>query len=104
MQSIENLSPEDPVASELAAIKQRVDQIYSILPTPTRSGSGYQTADIISLMNLVESLTKEGFVSERDLENLITDTTSERFDEWVRRVINKLSPRRPEEDYDDIPF
>ena len=37
VQNIESMTPENPIAAKLAALKQRVDQIYSTVVTPRRS-------------------------------------------------------------------
>lgn len=66
------MSPEDPVASELSALKQRVDQIYSSVATQNR-GSGYNATDLIKLMALVEEYVVEGVITESPLNNLVTE-------------------------------
>jgi hypothetical protein len=104
VQNIESLSPEDPVASELAAIKQRVDAIYSSVSTSNRGSSGYHASDVTNLMALVERLIEDGTASRQDLSGLINEHTSTRFDDWVRRMRNLAQGPAAEDEFDDIPF
>ncbi len=111
VQNIESMTPQDPIASELAAVRRRVDQIFHILPRIASqqrvASEGYKIADIKALMELTESLINQGFVSSNELESLVTDTTSPTFDEWANSKTKSLadeSSNTSEVDWDDIPF
>ena len=51
VQDIESMTPDNPIASELAALKQRVDQIYSTVVAPRRSENTFKQADLSVLMS-----------------------------------------------------
>lgn len=104
VQNIESMTPENPVASELAALKQRVDQIYLTIVTPRRNDNSYKQTDLTVLMNLVESLTSRAQLTSPELTALVTDSTSTRFDGWVNGLEEKYSDKIAEADIDDIPF
>jgi hypothetical protein len=102
VQNIERLAPENPVASELAAIKQRVDEIHSTVTSPRRS-SGYSPADLTNLMSLVEDLIEnEASVTFSDLQSLTNEATSPRFEDWVRKMGGKALGIP--DDNEDLPF
>lgn len=113
VQSIERLTPENPMASELATLNRRVDQIHEILSSPpsrSSGGSRYRLSDVDQFMKYVNFLATEEFefVTKEGLEGLVTDTTSPAFDAWVRKMIKDHFPDRqetPEEEgLDDLPF
>lgn len=109
VQNIESLTPKDPIASELANVRRRVDQIYGLLPRIAAqqrvTSEGYKLADLKALMELTESLIGQGVVTTGDLEPLVTDITSPTFDEWID---NKVQAMRDDdsdgENFDEIPF
>lgn len=107
VQNIENMTPEDPVASELQAIKQRVDQIYSSMSAstgPSKSNSQYRQADVTSLLKFVESFVASKNVTTEQLKSLITEKTSETFDTWVEGIQETYSEQIDAADLDDLPF
>lgn len=107
VQNIESMTPEDPVASELQAIKQRVDQIYSSLGDSTgtsKSSSQYRSADVTSLMKLVKFFVATKQVTTRDLDSLVTQNTSEAFDSWVAEMREKYPKEIEEANANEIPF
>jgi hypothetical protein len=104
VQNIESMTPENPIASELAALKQRVDQIHSAVVAPRRSTDTYRQADVTVLMELVEKMISRALVTSDELAKLITDTTSGRFDHWVHTMQEQHSEKLTEADLDDIPF
>jgi hypothetical protein len=104
VQNIESMTPDNPIASELAALTQRVNQIHSSLVSPRRGDSGYKLADVIVMMELLESLVNRGSVTTADVEGLVTNSTSARFDEWVRSVQDTHADKLIEADIEDIPF
>lgn len=104
VQNIESMTPENPIASELAALKQRVDQIHSTVVAPRRSADAYRQADVTVLTELVERMIGRAQVTSAELTELITDTTSSRFDRWVNTMHEKYDEKITEADIDDIPF
>jgi hypothetical protein len=103
VQNIENMTPENPIATELAALKRRMDQIIAYVSAQRPSDDMYKRADLITLMSLIERLAGEGKIASDDM-NLITDETSTRFDEWVRETRRAYFPEVEYEDLEDIPF
>lgn len=108
VQNIESMSPADPVASELAALNRRMDQVQELVSSSTsRANSTFRVVDVRQLMKFVETYaTQHQIVNEVELDELITDQTSYSFDEWVRDLVQKLPDerRKPTQDFDDIPF
>lgn len=101
VQSIENMSPSDPVVSQLSDLSRKVEQIHekihSVEPEPASSGrSGYKPADLKNLMELFEVICKEDRPPRRaEIENMEDLNTSPKFDTWLKRAIDKL---------EDLPF
>lgn len=107
VQNIESMSPADPVASELAALNRRIEQVYEkVSSSAARSSSAYRIIDLQQLTNFVSHLAvQRGIVSKADLDNLITETTSDAFDDWVAETKRKVAEEDiNEEDFDDVPF
>lgn len=105
VQNIESMTPDNPIASELAALKQSVDQIYTSMgATPRRNDNAYKQADVLVLMDLLESFVRDNKATTEQVEALITDTTSVRFDSWVEQIKDRYSDEIKEADFDDIPF
>ena len=113
VQNIESMTPEDPVASELQAIKRRVDQIYSSMGASTstsKSSSQYRQADVTSLFKFVESFVNSEKVTSEQLKSLVTQSTSDAFDNWVEEMLATYSDQISQADlvdfdnFDDIPF
>jgi hypothetical protein len=81
-QSLDELAPENPIAAELAAIRETVDEIRktvrprAVTPPTTR-------AQLDSMKQLVEALVADGRVEDTELEAMVTDSTPESFDNWV---------------------
>jgi len=106
--NLEELAPENAVASEVANIKQRLDEVYLAVRRWSRDRS--RPIDTRVLTHFVSSLAKEGRLESGELMELINDETSASFDSWVNEVVEVI-PKRPrrevdlnEEDFDDIPF
>lgn len=104
VQNIESMTPENPVASELAALKQRVDQIHSTVVAPRRGENPFRQADLNVLMELVEGLIGRAELTSSEIDNLITGSTSDRFDGWVSSMQERYSDKIVEADIGDIPF
>ena len=105
VQNIETMTPKDPVASELAAIKRRVDQIHANQTPQSKSeGTRFRQADIVSAMALIDSLAEQELVSVQEAKNLITEKTSDPFDDWAEGVRKKIEGDLPEKKFEDLPF
>jgi hypothetical protein len=81
---IDDLTPEDPIASDLAAIRDLVEELRD-RPAP----SSVDIEDVLSLRNLVLDLAHSGQVSVEQLQSMVTQTTSTGFDSWVGALIAK---------------
>ena len=105
VQNIESMSPQDPVASELQIIKQRVDEIHAAVGKIARPRRNtYKQADLKSLQSFVESLLANASLSTEQVDKLITESTSDPFDHWVITVKSAYKERIAEADAPDIPF
>ena len=101
------MTPENPIASELATVRRKVDQIFAYVSTQRPVGeNAFKRADLIALMELVENLVREGSIQQQQFESLITIETSGRFDELVRTVgvAHFGEDFSGEVNFDDIPF
>ena len=109
VQRLEELAPEDPEASELTDIKQRLDTIYTYMRQRLRTSRNAKTSDMVAdlrtMTSLITSLAVEGRLKPQEVQALVTDETSLAFDEWVTRTLDSM-PRisAREEDFDDLPF
>lgn len=113
VQSIESMTPDNPIASELATLGRRIEQIHDILASPPSKGGStrYRINDMDQIMRYLDEMMGDelGFVTKRGIEGLITETTSPAFDAWVRKMIEKhfsshSESSDSEEDFDDVPF
>lgn len=102
-QELQRLSPENPIATELNNIRQRVDQIYRELPA--REKRTDTVHDVRQLSTFVRALAQSGRLHNGELADLIDASTSNDFDDYVRKLIESV-PKAEEsaEDWDDIPF
>jgi hypothetical protein len=103
VQNIENMAPENPIASELTALKQRIDQIYSTVVAPRLHESAYTQADLASLMMLIEALASRGDLTSSSVVSLTTDSTSPRFNAWVDDLKQKYRQGIVIADVEDMP-
>lgn len=113
VQRLESLAPEDAEASELADIKQRLDDIFVYVAQSSkdtgRSRRSEQSKDLGKLVRLVNELAGNGRLSKEEVQKLIDPETSPSFDDWITdRVVPSIPSPSPldltEEDFDDIPF
>jgi hypothetical protein len=80
--SLDELAPENPVAAELSAIREALEEVRknirprSVTPPSTR-------AQIDSMRGIIETLVSEGRIAEEELEGLVNDNTPQSFDDWV---------------------
>ena len=84
-QSLDRLAPDNPIASELAALREQVEKVDGRVAAITRR-LPRPTADLGALRKFVEFLASEGgYVSSNEMsDHLIQDETSPSFDSWVR--------------------
>lgn len=88
--SLDQLAPENPVASELAAIRETLEELRAtvrpraIVPPNVRS-------EARALRNLVELLVNESKVSPQQLADLVDDDTSNGYDRWVAGLVSGAS-------------
>jgi hypothetical protein len=102
-QDLQRLSPDNPMASELTSIRERVDEVYGILARGQRRDT-QRSADANAMLHFISQLAESGRLDRDELMNaLITTETSPNFDAWVERQVEKI-PASSEEDFEDIPF
>ncbi len=107
-QNLEDLAPENAVASEIANIKQRLDEIHTYVRRGAKDKE--RSPDLRVLTSFVNSLAESGRLNQDDLSKLFGLDTSRSFDKWVGglRVSDSDSTKQEgvlnEEDFDDIPF
>jgi hypothetical protein len=118
--SLDALAPDDPIASELSAIRDKLDELAT---QPDGSGGlGHSWFDVGELKLLLETNAEHGLLPPTWLEKIDRSDTTAFFDSWLddltetaktkwdRRVANKPVPspqpsRRPASNpSDDDPF
>ena len=111
VQNIESMTPDNPIASELATVRRRVEQIFAHVSaqSPTQRPSSdptYKRADLLVLMEYIETLAGQGSIQVEQVGDLITMETSERFDDWVRNVVETYfeDDSSGQSNFEDIPF
>ena len=107
--SLAKFEPDNPVAAELAAVKDLVLQVLrrqQAIPVP-RSINAERRA----MRELLESLVAQGLVSNQELDGLIAPDTSASFNRWVEAQVGSNPYREKGQpaaagdiDPDDIPF
>ncbi len=107
-QNLEDLAPENAVASEIANIKQRLDEVHAYVRRGAKDEE--RSPDLRVLMSFVSSLAQDGRLNDDDLLQLFDFNTSRSFDTWVQELrvfvpnATKQEVDLNEEDFDDIPF
>lgn len=90
--SLDDLAPDNPVAAELAQMRETLLQIDDRISSgPTGWGSDAQEAQVLREF-IRERLNK---FTEKELLALITDLTSLAHDEWVRSLVSAKFGIRP---------
>jgi hypothetical protein len=86
--SVDQLAPENPVASELAAMRESLEEIRSRTRTFSHEGSAVQALrnDLAHLRRSVAEWVAEGTLSIDELDRTVNDTTSVEHDDWVRQT------------------
>ncbi len=106
--NLEELAPENAVASEVANIKQRLDEVYLVVRHSPRERS--RSIDMRVLTRFIKALSEDGRLKSEELLDLIDDETSPSFDRWIEEVVAAIPSHTSqdidlnEEDFDDIPF
>lgn len=99
--SIDDLAPENPMASELASLRETVDEIRTLVARPRVSIPRNVQAEREVLRELVERLaTEPGALAA--LRTADREETSTAFDQWLDRVMENAaswaSPKQPAQD------
>lgn len=89
-QSLAALAPDNPVASELETIRERLDLIYARIVRRGEDGDEARRADIRALVRFLRGLVAEERVEAAELALLIDDDTSDQFDSFIEHLIDEL--------------
>ena len=111
-QSLDALAPQNPIAAEMATIRERVeDQSALMREFLTRFRPSGRSPDYARIRWWVETMVETAKLEPRDLDRLPDDTTSSAFDGWVAQLRERLNELENaalrdqyEEGYDDEPF
>jgi hypothetical protein len=79
--SVDQLAPEDPLAAEMAQIRETLADIHKRLPRRTVAVSRSTMEDISTLRAVIER--NMGYLDESDFNMLTTNSTSQDHDSWV---------------------
>lgn len=108
--SMDDLAPTDPFASELAVMRETLDEVHGMVRAARDLQKDRSNQhDLLSLRALVEEKVKDLALVENELESLIGTETSERHDAWVRKMLELRETKEVEEykrrqAYDEEPF
>ncbi len=101
--SLEALAPMNPIASEIAGMREQLDEVQALLRR-TRT-SGHFTQDFVALRRFVEGQAKKGAFTPAEIADTVTSRTSSSYDEWATRVADMIpGPAGPSSYDDDEPF
>lgn len=101
VRSLADLAPENPIATELASVKETVEEIRNLVRTTRQSQNSQR--DIQAFIKLVTELIASGRLGRVDLEALAsTETASTGLRRWAQRRAEEMPPK--DVDPDDIPF
>jgi hypothetical protein len=94
--SLADLAPDNPMATELSSIREQLSEIKAAVhprfrvPPNMRSQIVEANAAVESAKNLVERLVEEDRLHDYEVGSLITSETSEVFDLWVHRMMDRV--------------
>lgn len=90
--SIDDLAPENPVAAEMAQMRETLEDIRMKVSQPRRTVAAVRTSeDIKALRNFVEARLDN--LDENDLDALTTIATSTEHDGWVAHLVEEWDER-----------
>lgn len=101
--SLDQLAPEDPQVSELTAIREGVEEIRANL-RPRVVIPPNVVSETRNMRALIDSLVEQGYVSTREVRELIDEETSDSFDSWVHRLMEASRSREDRGMSDEPPF
>ena len=103
VRSLAALAPENPIATELASVKDTVEEIRALVRRSGRSDNNQ--GDIRAFTAFTNDLIETHRVFASDLESLASaETASSGLKRWAQRLAEALVPPPTEVDPDDIPF
>jgi len=89
--SLDALAPSDPVAAELAQMRELLEDVRAKV-TPRRVIPDSMQKDFNAFRQYIKDQVGDGILSAENIQSLITDDTSDPFDEWVRSL-QESAPR-----------
>jgi hypothetical protein len=103
VRSLADLAPENPIATELASVKDTVEEIRALV---RRTGRSENTqADVRVFTKFIKELIEGNRLFATDLESLAsTETASNGLKRWASQLAEALVPPPKDVDPDDIPF
>lgn len=102
-QSLDALAPSNPVASELAAVKELVEANNSLVRKALQRRGVMADPDFRAAQTLIEDLVWRNIIGEEDLSSLITQETTPPFDEWANKLIDRLPKPKQHAAFNDEP-
>jgi hypothetical protein len=100
--SLDALAPDNPIASELAAMREQLDEIHAFVRrTPSSSRSRPLAAEFRILRHFIEEQAKLGVFTAAELDDLITSHTSPSFEEYVNEVVALIHSHHGQSGDDD---
>lgn len=97
-QSLDALAPSNPIASEIATLRELIEGNNSLLRGLTE-GSFTPNEDFEALQDLITSLVGKRRISKAEVKGLMSMGTTDEFDTWVQGLVEKapeyVSSTRP---------
>jgi hypothetical protein len=100
--SLDALAPDNPVASELAGMREQLDEVHSFMRRASRPSR--PAPDSFILRGFVEEQAKRGAFTRSELEELISPQTSPSFDNWLTDVADTIPGPQVPSYGDEEPF
>lgn len=104
--SIDQLAPDNPVAAELAQMRETLVDIRQRVSA--RATSDWRRADVQAMQQLIEKLVDAGVIGPDDVLSMLNPLTSPLHDMWVQSLQNRVdpwgTPMAPGRTADEPPF
>jgi hypothetical protein len=88
--SIDELAPDNPMASEIAAIRESLDEIRNLVARPRRIVPANLQAESRAMRKLLEDTVGTGHLTAQHIRDVDLAETSTKFDEWLQNLNERI--------------
>jgi hypothetical protein len=103
LRSLEDLAPRNPLASEVAALRDLGERTHQAIQDLLAKPSPTNSPDYLALRRFVDYLASKGAISLEDSADLITHDSSVQFDAWVAKLQQTIRKKNSAGDSSDGP-